>query len=305
MAIRESIPVRHESTAERATTCPECPGELLTADGETYCPACGLVVDEYRLDHGFERRSFDDGLNRERTGAPLTVARHDKGLSTEIGHGRDANGRSLSLRNRRRLGRLRKQHNRAKWRTKAERNLAHGLGEVTRVCSVLEAPRSVRDRAAVLFRSAQGDGLLAGRSIDGIAAACVYAACRELTVLRTAAEVGAAIGTDEGAMRRDYTVLNVELGLAALPFPPALFVSKFAADLAVPDRVRTRALELVRTAEANGRSMGSPPSTVAAAAVYLVARQAGLGLTQKQVAATGGTTDTTIRAQTRSLQAIV
>lgn len=78
-------------------------------------------------------------------------------------------------------------------------------------------------------------------------------------------------------------------------------VWRYAATLAVGPTVRIRALDLGRRAVAEGRVTGSPPSTVAAAALYLAAREAGLGLTQMHIAAVCGTTDTTIRAQARAL----
>jgi len=59
---------------------------------------CGLVIDEQRIDHGPEWRTHDQD-QRKRTGAPLTAARHDRGLSTEIGRGKDANGNNLSGQN--------------------------------------------------------------------------------------------------------------------------------------------------------------------------------------------------------------
>ncbi len=303
MATTEFVPICEGSSTERATACPECAGDLRTADEETWCIDCGLVVDEYRLDHGFEPKSFEDGLNRERTGAPLTVARHDRGLSTEIGRGVDGTGRALSGARRRAVGRLRKRHHRAKYRTKAERNLADGFGQIGRLCAALELPRNVRDRASVVFRAAQADGLLIGRSIDGLAAASVYAACRERAVLRTAAEVAAANGTDEGRVRHDYAVLNAGLGLAARPFPPELFVSRFTAELELSSTVRMRAVDLVRAAVTAGRVVGNPPSSVAAAAVYLAAKAAGLELTQTEVATACGTTDTTIRNTFQALRA--
>ncbi|MFC7166896.1 TFIIB-type zinc ribbon-containing protein [Halospeciosus flavus] len=32
-------------------TCPECEGDLETDSGETACEECGLIIDEYRVDH--------------------------------------------------------------------------------------------------------------------------------------------------------------------------------------------------------------------------------------------------------------
>jgi len=161
----------------KSNQCPECNGRVTTNAVETVCEDCGLVIDEQRIDHGPEWRGFDDD-ERERTGAPLTAARHDRGLSTEIGRGTDANGNELSGRKRRRLARMRREQTRGRWRSKAERNLAHGLGEVRRLASALELSDSVRDQACQLFRSAQKEDLCRGRSIEAIAVASIYGACR-------------------------------------------------------------------------------------------------------------------------------
>jgi transcription initiation factor TFIIB len=69
---------------------------------------------------------------------------------------------------------MRREQTRGRWQSKAERNLAHGLGEVRRLASALELSESIRDQACQLFRSAQSEDLLRGRSIEAIAAASVY-----------------------------------------------------------------------------------------------------------------------------------
>ena len=66
--------VRAESSANH---CPECDGRVTTNAVETVCEDCGLVIDEQRIDYGPEWRTYDDE-ERERTGAPLTAARHDR-----------------------------------------------------------------------------------------------------------------------------------------------------------------------------------------------------------------------------------
>ena len=76
-------------TETESNQCPECDGRVTTNSIETVCEDCGLVVDEYQIDHGPEWRRFDND-QRERIGDPLTAARHDRGLSTEIGTTRGA-----------------------------------------------------------------------------------------------------------------------------------------------------------------------------------------------------------------------
>lgn len=139
-------------TESSANQCPECHGHVTTNVKETVCEDCGLVIEEQRIDHGPEWRAYDAD-ERERTGAPLTAARHDRGLSTEIGRGTDVHGNELSGRKRRRLARMRREQTRGRWRSKAERNLAHGLGEVRRLASALELSESIRDQACQFVMS--------------------------------------------------------------------------------------------------------------------------------------------------------
>jgi len=174
--------------------------------------ARALVVDEQRIDHGPEWRAFDED-ERERTGAPLTAARHDRGLSTEIGRRTDANGNTLSGQKRRRLARMRREQSRGRFQSKAERNLAHGLGEVRRIVSALELSEAIRDQACQLFRSAQNEDLLRGRSIEAIAAASVYGACRCNGLSRLLDEVSEMARVEESRVANAYKTLNEELGL--------------------------------------------------------------------------------------------
>ena len=173
-------------SADGADRCPECSGRLRSVETEVRCEDCGLVVDERRIDHGPEWRSFEDGPDRRRTGAPLTRSRHDRGLSTEIGYG--ATGR-LTGRKRRRLKRMRREHNRARIPTTADANQLTGCTEIRRLVSDLALPINAREQACRLFETAQNENLLPGRSIEGFAAAAVYTVSRTMNVPRTIDEV--------------------------------------------------------------------------------------------------------------------
>jgi len=119
-------------TNSSTNPCPECDGRVTTNAIETICEDCGLVIDEQRIDHGPEWRTHDQD-QRKRTGAPLTAARHDRGLSTEIGRGKDANGNNLSGQNTSDYPECDENKVAVGSSQKAERNLAHGLGEVRRI----------------------------------------------------------------------------------------------------------------------------------------------------------------------------
>jgi transcription initiation factor TFIIB len=90
-------------------TCPECSGRVTANTHETVCDDCGLVIDDQQVDCGPEWREFENDRSGRRVGAPNTVARHDRGIGTEIGGKHDGNGRKLDGRKRRQLQRLRRE----------------------------------------------------------------------------------------------------------------------------------------------------------------------------------------------------
>ncbi|WMT07912.1 transcription initiation factor IIB family protein [Natrinema thermotolerans] len=277
-------------TDSNTNQCPECDGRVTTNAVETVCEDCGLVIDEQRIDHGPEWRAYDNEES-ERTGAPLTAARHDRGLSTEIGRGIDANGNEISGQKRRRLVRMRREQTRGRWRSKAERNLAHGLGEVRRLASALE-----------LFRSAQNEDLLRGRSIEAIAAASVYGACRCNGLSRLVDDISEMARVAESRVTNAYKTLNKELSLPAEPVSPSMFVPRLASDLECPDEIRQRARTLAEQAEELGVTMGVHPAGFAAACLYKAGLEEGRWLTQSEAADVANASKATVRAHRNTLE---
>jgi transcription initiation factor TFIIB len=144
---------------EVTAICPECGSEHLNRDNhraELICNDCGLVIEEDLIDYGPEWRAFDSEQRekRARTGAPMTYMIHDKGLSTMIGwRNRDSYGKSIPMRNRAQLYRLRKWQKRIRISDAAERNIALALSAIDRMSSAMGLPRNVRETAAMIYRN--------------------------------------------------------------------------------------------------------------------------------------------------------
>ncbi|WP_313693306.1 transcription initiation factor IIB [Halorarum halobium] len=277
--------------------CPECEGRLRADGDETVCGECGLVVDADRLDRGPEWRSFsDDETDPRRTGAPLTRSRHDRGLSTEIGHTR------VTGRKRKQWARMRRQHTRARISTKRERNQVYGFTEIRRLTSAQSLGDRIRDQACSLFRSAQSENLLRGRSIEGFAAAAVYAACRVAGISRTRGELLADAKADRGELDAAYDALNRDLGLPVGPIDPAEYLPRFASELDLGAGVERDARGYLDRARERGIVNGRNPSGVAAACLYAAARDRGLECTQAAAADVAGVTPVTLRNSYGDLQ---
>ncbi|WP_134672229.1 transcription initiation factor IIB [Halorussus marinus] len=287
-------------TDTESSQCPECNGRVTTNAVETICEDCGLVIDEQRIDHGPEWRTFDED-ERERTGAPLTAARHDRGLSTEISRGTDANGNTLSGRKRQQVARMRREQKRGRFQSKSERNLAHGLREVRRIVSALALSETIRDQACQLFRSAQNEDLLLGRSIEAMATASVYGACRCNGRSRILDDVIDPARVEQSRVTNAYQTLNTELGLPAQPVTPSAFVPRLASELDVPDQIRQRARRLAEKSESTAVTTGVRPSGFAAACLYKAGHEDGWCITQSDVAEAANVSPVTVRTHRDAL----
>ena len=291
-----------ERTDETETTdgCPECDGLVVQDEehGESVCADCGLVVEEDGIDRGPEWRAFDskEKDQKSRVGAPTTNTMHDKGLSTNIDwRDKDAYGNSLSSNQRQKMQRLRKWNERFRTRDAKERNLKQALGEIDRMASAQGLPDSVRETASVIYRRALEEDLLPGRSIEGVATSCVYAAARQAGVPRSLDEITDVSRVEKSEIARTYRYVVRELGLEVAPADPESYVPRFASSLGMSDEAEHRARQLLQNAKEQGVHSGKSPVGLAAAAVYAAALLTNEKTTQAAVSEVADISEVTIR----------
>lgn len=286
-------------------TCPECEGQLVVEGWETWCRECGLVVEYEPIDPGPEWVTRDeDEREPSRVGPPLTLARHDRGLSTDISYGGDPQGLPLSAKKRRQISRLRKRNGRAQWSTKREQNLAHACGEIARLTSKLDLPQSVREQASLLFRRAQSENIVMGRSLEAVTSGSVYAACRQLGFVRTMEELAGFARCPKSKVRLGYALLNVELGLDVQPLNPRDYIPSIASACGASAEVERRARELAAKACDAGMNNGCNPAGIAAASIYLASRVSGERFTQAELAEGAKVSIPTLRKRYRELNSL-
>ena len=292
---------------DEITVCPECKSKHLVRDynrGEMTCSGCGLVIDENFIDLGPEWRAFDAEQNekRARGGAPMTVMVHDKGLSTDIGWGnRDTYGNVVPTKNRAQLFRMRKWQNRTRASTSADRNLSLALSELNRLASKIGLHRQVREAAAMLYRRAVNQNLVRGRSVEGVAAAALYGACRSCEVPRTLNEITEASRASKKEVGRTYRYISRELKLNLQPASPVVYINRFCRELELPGHVESAAIGILNQAVEAELTSGRGPTGVAAATIYIASVLYNMRKTQKQIATTVGVTEVTIRNRYKEL----
>ena len=292
---------------EDPKTCPVCNSTERFVDNsraEVCCARCGLVLDENLIDSGPEWRAFDHEQRdkRTRTGAPLTYTISDKGLNTTIDwKDKDIHGHKIPERNKAQIYRLRKWNKRMRVSGAGERNLAFALSELDRDSSRLGIPRSVREDAAIIYRSAAKNKLIRGRSIEVVVASVLYAACRRCNIPRTLDEIAIASNVSKKQVGKTYRFLSRELNIKLKPTSPSDYISRFASKLGLSGEVQAKAIEIINKAVKAGLSSGKGPTGVAAAALYIASLLLGERKTQKEVSEISGVTEVTIRNRYKEL----
>lgn len=195
---------------------------------------------------------------------------------------------------------MRRQHDRAKVSSTAERNKIYGFTEIRRLTSAMSLPNDVRDQACVLFESAQNEDLFPGRSLEGFAAAAVYAVCRTNGLARTTEEITAIAKADHGELQAAYDAMNRELGLKTGPIDPVDYLPRFATELDLGPETEADAKRLLESTDA-ATIGGRNPCGVAAAALYVVTDVENGGPTQARAAELAGVTPVTLRSAARVL----
>ncbi|AFK22130.1 transcription initiation factor IIB [Pyrococcus sp. ST04] len=283
--------------------CPYCGSSKLIYDyerGEIFCAVCGSVVTQDIIDLGQEWRAFDVSQRnkRSRTGAPESILIHDKGLSTNIGSDKNVSGLM-----REKMYRLRKWQSRLRVGDATDRNLAFALTELDRITSQLKLPRYVKEEAARLYREAVRKGLIRGRSIESVIAACVYAACRLLKIPRTLDEIADIARVDKKEIGRSFRFIarNLNLTPKKLFVKPTDYVTKFADELGLSEKTRRRAVEILEMAYKLGITSGKSPAGLVAAALYIASLLEGEKRTQREVAEVARVTEVTVRNRYKEL----
>ena len=290
--------------------CPSCAKTKMVLDettGELFCSFCGYVVTEKITEGGPEWRSFSqDGGDRSRVGAGTSITMHDMGLSTIIGpQNKDATGKPLESSMKKSIDRLRTWDSRSQAHSSAERNLRQALSEMDKLKDKLSLTDTVIEKAAYIYRKAIERKLVKGRSIHGIVAACIYAACRNTETPRTFDDIADGINIRRKDVARCYRLIFRELDLKIPVADPVKGVARIASIAGLGEKTKRKAIELLNKAKKIGMVAGKDPMGIAAAALYLSCISSGGSKTQKEISIASGVTEVTIRNRCAGLKKLL
>jgi transcription initiation factor TFIIB len=274
--------------------------------GETICTNCGMVIsnDKSLQQITSERRASDANQirDRSRVGMPMTLTRHDKGLSTVIGRpDKDARGQGLDNSMRSMMQRLRTWDHRIQVSSPTDRNLKNAFEKLERLKGKLGLPDSVIEKAAYIYRKVQQQGMVRGRTIAAALAASIYVASREAEVPRTLAEIASLSNISYKELSRVYRQIVLNLDLKVPIVDPVKCIAKIANKMEVSEKTKRHAINYMYNVIRSGIAAGKDPMGLAGAVLYLSCLHCDEHRTQLDVAAASGVTEVTLRSRGKEL----
>ena len=290
------------------SNCSRCGKKSLLTDevtGEQFCGKCGYVISGKVDESGPEQRSFSTqgGVDTTRTGSPISLTRHDKGLATVINPAnRDAAGRPLSASMKSTITRLRTWDSRSQVHQPVDMNLRQALNELDKLKGKLTIPSNVLEKAAYIYRKALEKKLVRGRSISGMIASSLYAACRDTQTPRTLKDVADAANVKRKEIARCYRILHRELDLKMPVVDSIQCIAKISSKLEISEKTKRYAAKVLKETQKRQESSGKDPMGLAAAALYFSCVINGVSITQRDLAEAANVTEVTIRNRFKALK---
>ncbi len=290
--------------------CKRCGKSRIVSDtdiGELFCEMCGFVMSEHIEDSGPEWRSFnEESVNNVRTGASISLVRHDMGLFTVINQAdRDVSGKVLSSYMKSTIKRIRVWDSRSQFHDSIQRNYRLTFTELGKLKDKLALSDIVIEKAAYIYRKAIDKNLIRGRSISALIASALYAACSDTGTPRTIKDVSESINIPKRNIAICYRMLVKELELKMPIVNSVLRVARIASKLKLSEKIKRSAINILRKAEENEISAGKDPMGLAASALYISCLKMDEDCTQKEIALAANVTEVTIRNRCKGLKRIL
>jgi transcription initiation factor TFIIB len=286
--------------APNVIICPNCgDGQKVTdiESGELICMKCGYVIHE-RV--GDEEQDWSvlarEPASKLRT-SPTSLARSGMGLSTIIGRPDRSAGSGLNAAMRSTFDRLRTWDFRIKGQD--ERSLRRAFVDLDRLRGMLRLSDAIVEKAAYIYRRAQEQGLVRGRTMRAVMGAAIYIVQREMGISGTLDDIIRATNTKEKDLARAYRILIRELDLKVPMVDPVKCVSRVANKANISERTKRKAMNMIYDVVNSGLAAGKDPMGLAASVLYVSCVNSGEVKSQAAIADAAGVSEVTLRKNQR------
>lgn len=281
--------------------CCRDPKLILNNSSEFVCINCGTVLAPFLINS--ERRAYNASeISSRRRTEPLWRC---FGNRTIIGSfNTDARGKQLQPNRRALFARLSKIQ--GSLINSLERNYWEAKPKLSTLSNRLAIPNFIQETAWSIYKIAAKKKLTMGRSIEGFIAASVYAAIRVHQYPRLLEEI---VDFSLLPLRNIHKSLALivrevlpELGLRYSPICSERLIFRFGNELKLSMPIQQKAKKLLFTARRAGlERTGKDPKGIAAATLYLAAKDTEEKRTQSNIAQIARITEVTLRTRAKQI----
>lgn len=286
--------------------CPECkdPNPKIVEEfgsGDLVCGDCGLVLGDRIVDTRSEWRTFanDEGDDPSRVGAATNpLLEGIEQLDTVISFKDGGSGMARELQRAAARGSVGKN----------ERNMMSAFRDISAMCDSISLPKNVSDTAKQLYKRAEEEKIVRGKSADAVVACCILIACRQANVPRTFKEIHQLTRVPKKTLGQCFKAFEQAFDLSR-PAPtdgadgsgPAggtsaeNLLNRYCNQLHLHASVVTACEEVVVTARNHGIADGRSPISIAGAAIYFTSHLLGQNKSAKDICAVAGVSESTIK----------
>eukprot|EP01102_Stenamoeba_stenopodia_P005658 TRINITY_DN16401_c0_g1_i1.p1 TRINITY_DN16401_c0_g1~~TRINITY_DN16401_c0_g1_i1.p1 ORF type:complete len:581 (-),score=135.90 TRINITY_DN16401_c0_g1_i1:30-1772(-) len=263
---------------QQRTVCSRCGCTEFETDptrGATFCPSCGLVLEENAI---ISQISFAENENG-RTSVIGTFVPSDRGP--------------------------RKAYRGSSYRDSREASLDNAKRLIQTLASALKLNQHQVEAAQNLFKLALHHNFSRGRRSQNVIASCVYIVCRREKTPHLLIDFSDILQINVYALGHTFLSFCRLLNLHLPIIDPSLYIPRFAAKLEFEDKtklVANTAIRLVARMKRDWIQTGRRPSGICGAGLLIAARLHGFRRTQKEIIRVVRICDTTLRRRLAEFQ---
>jgi transcription initiation factor TFIIB len=199
------------------------------------------------------------------------------------------------------IDRLRTWDFRTQIRSGTDRSLKQAFFQLDILKDRLGLSDSIVEKAAYIYRKAQGRQLVRGRTISGVLAAAIYIACREMGISRTLKDIATSSNVKLKEVAKSYRILYLELDLKIPIVDPMKYIAKVANKANLSEKTKRQAAEIMNNVTKREISAGKDPMGMAASILYISSMKTGEKITQGDLSNAAGVTEVTLRNRYKDL----
>jgi transcription initiation factor TFIIB len=200
------------------------------------------------------------------------------------------------------MGRLRTWDFRTQAHTSTDRNLRQAFEHLDKLKDKLGLSDAIIEKTAYIYRKAQENGMVRGRTINSVLAASLYIACRELEVSRTLKDIATISNIKRKELARMYRLMFFKLDVKIPMVDPLKCIAKISNKINLSEKTKRQAISIMNDVTKKEISAGKDPMGIAATVLYLSCLKTDEYRSQIDIASAAGVTEVTIRNRFKDLK---